>query len=619
MWLELTAPEPIQDELGQAQLPRLILEVLEEGWEAPAPAGAELPPEEHGGPGLLDVRVLTHPAGAVIGLAVDTEVLDIALTVGTSLGRHLAGSASALRGWVIEEVRAERRRAPEPSGDWLPSLDDGSPRFAVAQHLPDALQDLAARYLLAAAVRDLHDPTGRTGYTRDAVRADDLVAAAAIEDVWCMRIVRELGPLLVAAGRREARSGRRRPLTAHGGGDPDLAAALLDLVRAEIDRPATGHDEDGPRGGALLERFVDDHGLRYGPGGGDDLDPAVEERLGQQRWRTLLWAGLRVLTTLAADLTQHVRTPWLWLAELAGPEVDPVVGELAGRDGTRLTLSDWDDREQLRSAARAHVLVRAALLHPRLLDEAGSNGLDLLLSDADVVGGPLHQLVAHVLLSLDADVVADAPAADAALPDGAVAAIVAALRSIELDDVPHDADPFDDLYVAIANLLPGDDRLDAAVNGGVLKWLAAAAGEDAPVIARQLFTSPGEIACVMLSGFDVEDDDERRQRTYVLAEAAAVDPELVAGLAADSPALGSQDPRDEPAFRNEVDLWRRRLAEVVEHLDEARLPEPAAVLLRDFDDAAAMTTAEAAETTLRAVSVVSVATGDRDLPARVLR
>lgn len=73
------------------------------------------------------MRVLSCAGGAMIGLAVDTDVLEIATTIGASLGRHLADAAPALLGWTTESLRAVKLTAPDANGDWLPPLHDDGP------------------------------------------------------------------------------------------------------------------------------------------------------------------------------------------------------------------------------------------------------------------------------------------------------------------------------------------------------------------------------------------------------------------------------------------------------------------------------------------------------------
>ncbi|MGW3964231.1 hypothetical protein ACWED2_30755 [Amycolatopsis sp. NPDC005003] len=271
VWLEMTAPEPITDAAAAAQLPGLIVELLETGWEVPAvpwlddeddnPAVTE--DDAAAGPGLLDMRVLGYRDGAMIGLAIDTDILEIATTIGASLGRHLADAAPAPLGWTTESLRATKLTAPDPDGDWLPPLREDGPRFPVAEHLRHDLLEMAAQFLIAGAVRDLHDPTGESRHTPEAVDAADLVAGAVTQHPWGREVAGELGTLLIAAGRHEATSGARLPLTGHGGGDTTLAQQLLEAVRAEIDQQAIDYDDDRMRGHVLVEDFMEHHDLQW--------------------------------------------------------------------------------------------------------------------------------------------------------------------------------------------------------------------------------------------------------------------------------------------------------------------------------------------------------------------
>lgn len=94
VWLELSAPEPVSDAAAAAQLPDLIVELLKAGWDVPMVPSLDdeddppaLDEDEGTGPDLLDMRVLGYPDGAMIGLVVDTDILEVATTIGASLGR----------------------------------------------------------------------------------------------------------------------------------------------------------------------------------------------------------------------------------------------------------------------------------------------------------------------------------------------------------------------------------------------------------------------------------------------------------------------------------------------------------------------------------------------------
>ncbi|MGW5739971.1 hypothetical protein [Amycolatopsis sp. NPDC003861] len=418
----MTAPEPITDAAAAAQLPELIVELLSTGWDVPAVpwlddededeepdiADGDSTEDQHdAGPGLLDMRVLGYRDGAMIGLALDTDILEVATTIGASLGRHLADAAPALLGWTTESLRAVKLTAPDADGDWLPSLREDGPRFSVAEHLRHDLLEMAAQFLIAGAVRDLHDPTGESRYTPEAVDAADLVAGAVTQHPWGREVAGELGTLLIAAGRHEAASGTRRPLTGHGGGDSALAQQLLDTVRSEIDQPAIDRDDDRMRGHVLVENFMEHHDLQWNRRTGD-LDEDTAERRSRDQLRALLWAGLRVLATLTHDLTDNAPSPWLWLADLECDDLSSAVGMFAELDDERLTVAADDDDEELATAAEAHVLVRAALLHPDLLDDGASDEVWSALSNTEVTVGPLHHVIHDALIILGADAVAKA-------------------------------------------------------------------------------------------------------------------------------------------------------------------------------------------------------------------
>jgi hypothetical protein len=645
VWLEMTAPEPINDAAAAAQLPGLIADLLETGWEVPAvpwlddedDTPAVTDDDTVDGPGLLDMRVVGYREGAMISLAVDTDVLEIATTIGASLGRHLANAAPALLGWTTESLRAVKLTAPDTDGDWLPPLREDGPRFPVAEHLRHDLLEMAAQFLIAGAVRDLHDPTGESRHTPEAVDAADLVAGAVTQHPWGREIAGELGTVLIAAGRHEATaSGTRRALTGHGGGDTSLAQQLLEAVRGEIDHPAIDYDDDQMRGHVLVENFMEHHQLQWNRRS-DDLDD--DERHSREQLQALLWAGLRVLATLTHDLTDHTPSPWLWLANLESDDLSPAVGVFAELDDERLTVAAEDDDEKLADAAEAHVLVRAALLHPELLDNAAFNEPGSPLSDTAVTAGPLHHVTHDALIILGADAIQTA-AGTAHLAKTA-ALVLPPLRAIEAlrdDDADPDADPYNDLHAALEQLLPtsgnASRRIRQARSLLSLITAAATATPGTPArVARELFIDPAATACVLLS----TDDDNRtaqRLRTSILSTAAALDPAIAGSLAADLPALRSTDPRDEPALRNQVGTWWSRTLQVFRHQPELLseqppCPGPGAALLKSATAGEGMggpsgtleslPTAHAALAVAQAISAISLALDDSDIPAEIFR
>src|SRR5207248_8500491 len=121
-----------------------------------------------------------------------------------------------------------------------------------------------------------------------------------------------------------------------------------------------------------------------------------------------------------------------------------------------------------------------------------------------------------------------------------------------------------------------------------------------------------------------------RLRTYILVAAAALDPAIAGSFAADLPALRSDDPRDEPALRNEINTWWSRTRQILrrqpELLREQPLcPSPGAALLRtttteDVEQSGTldnMPTAQAAIAVAQAISAISLAIEDPQFPAEI--
>jgi len=226
-------------------------------------------------------------------------------------------------------------------------------------------------------------------------------------------------------------------------------------------------------------------------------------------------------------------------------EESPVVGWLAEQDDEELELSDEDEHSQIAAAARAHLLVRVALLHRWLLDPAvpehGRVGMD------DIDSDPLHHLYADAVLDLGVEAV------EAALPSAVGDALLPALRAVEAEA----DDAIDDLYQVLESLLTDDNVLPA------LGFLADVAGTAGPSkvaqTTRLLLNRPAELACVMVDRDDQDVDAVLRR--FLVALSCAVSVEFAAELAAELPELTSADPRDEPALRHEAITWLGRIIE----------------------------------------------------------
>jgi hypothetical protein len=624
VWIEVSDPDPgTADEVAQAQRPELIMELIQAGWETPV-SDDEF--EDNGEVrDVVDARVLTHPDGAFVGIAVSTGRFEVATEAGMSLAHHLA-STPALFGWTVDSLRVEKLEAPQPSGSWLPELNDDAPRWPVATYLPREFQEMSAQYLIAAAVRHIADPTGKAERAADAT---DLIAGAIREHPWDREIIGTLGALLVAACRREAAAGTRHQLIARGDGDPELAEALLLAIRNDFDSPSTDYDDDDRmRGHVLIEEFRSIHGLRDDES--TDVEPSEERR--HDQLRALLWAGFRVLATFGKDTLEHARSPWLWLAGLDSDAIDPLVNELAERDSDDLEESDEETETELATAADALLVVRMALLHPEILEQQHPE-FHSTLSDTEMTTGPLHHVVFYAFMAFGAapvQAVAASPNAEAAQ------LLLPVLQAIDAEE----SDALDGLYGVVNELLPqpgampDECRRKTTATLSFLTAIAAEAGQTrTDEVAGELFRYPVEMACVIVYSSD-DSNVVRTLQVRVLAAAAAIDTAVAGRLAGELRALKSNDPRDEPALRAEALRWWADTVQIAQRLqaDEdfdlttVGCPEPGAGLLatvtkpdRAVDSAlASMPTETVVVAVTQAVSALSILLKSPELAYEVL-
>lgn len=621
VWIEVSDPDPgTADEVAQAQRPELIMELIQAGWETP---GIDDDREDDEVRDVVDARVLTHPDGAFIGIAVAAERFEVATDAGMSLAHHLAGTP-ALFGWTLDSLRVDKLEAPQPSGSWLPDLADDSPRWPVATYLPREFQEMSAQYLIAAAVRHVNDPTGKAERSADAA---DLIAGVIREHPWEREVVGTLGALLVAACRHEAATGTRHQLVARGDGDSELAEALLRAVRNDFDSPSTGYDDDEMRGHVLIEEFRAAHGLRDG----ESVDAEDSEERRRDQVRALLWAGFRVLATLSKGTLEHARSPWLWLASLDSDAIDSLVDDLAERDIDDLEETDEEAETELATAADAHLFVRMALHHPDLLEQQPE--ILSTLNDVEMTAGPLHHVVFYALMAFGA---APVQAAADSLEAEAIQLLLPVLQAIDANE----DDALDGLYSAVDELLPGLDstpdesRTQAAATLRLLTTIAAAAGHArTDEVARELFRYPVEMACVIVHG-DNDAAVVRALQVHILAAAAAIDTTVAGQLAGELRALTSNDPRDEPALRADALRWWADTVQVAqrlqvdEHFDLTAVvcPEPGAALLKTVTKSggetiahlADMPTATTVVAIVQAVSALSIALESPELAYELL-
>ncbi|ABW12229.1 hypothetical protein Franean1_2806 [Parafrankia sp. EAN1pec] len=564
VWVNLESADP--DERAKSaddSVPELIGNLLEDGWEVLVRRvasdedddveNAVSPPE------LLDVQILGYPRGAYVGLIVDTGDLHVATAVGVGLGKHLTDAAPVLMGWTTRSLRVEE----VPDGRrFVPPERDAAvfrPRFPLAQYLPSDLQELCAQFLIAGAIRGINNPTEGRPETIDAA---DVVAATVTESPWRGKIPGALGALLVAAARYEAAYGASRPLTGRGEGDAAVAEALLATVRADRESPTTEYDDDDHmRGYVLLHHFAEELELdwtRVDP----DLERDASDARNDERLRTVLWASLRALATMTQDFPPTVRTPWLWLSHLDPEDVDPIADALAERDEERVEQSDEDTSEAVYYAARAHLLIRVSLLHPDLIESDAVR--ELVSSMGSHAGGadPLIHLLFHVMHALSAEnlrAVAHSP--EDSDQGRAAARLAAAVQTF--DDGKPDA--MDGIFQVLEELwaqpAEASNQAPRVLLVVVCRAAASAGSGAARDIADELFSMPSELACVIVGDRGIDGSIRR----HVLAEACLIDPLVAADVATSFPELASDDPRAEPALRNEFQSWWASAATAAKH------------------------------------------------------
>ncbi|GAA1596018.1 hypothetical protein GCM10009678_92550 [Actinomadura kijaniata] len=501
---------------------------------------------------VLDYQVLGHSGGARVRVVLDVEDVERAWLAAATLTGYLTTWSPGLvdrtvSGMSITAVTGAR----DGDADWLPPPEEGLPvgRRPLAALLDDQALPLAAHYLLAGAVRTLWNPVLRS--SQPVVAPEDVVAGAA-EHPWDRELVDVLGPLLIAAARREPAEARGGPLVARGGGSPELARDLLHRAR----QAAARTDDDLVAGRDLMEAFTADHHLDWQETAGRGPDARGWNAV--RRQRELLWAGLRALATLAQSRS-HVPGPWSLLAELV--DEDDLVALLAAREVAIIEFSTAEDLADTRNAAAAHAAVWLALRRGRLLDAPeGRRLVEGLVEGIDqfryVVNSALVELGAAPLAAALREAPVPAPVADA-LTDFA-----RALAETEID-VPSGVDAFGDMLGMLEEALRPGEGLPDRVRG-VLEVLGRAAAlaaleEVDPEFAR----GPEELAAGLLaeaadsaSLFLVEEDDaDEAVRMRALAAVARVSAEAAGAMAADLPDLDGDDPRLEPVARDRARRW----------------------------------------------------------------
>jgi hypothetical protein len=568
---EITISGPHFEESEASQVTDAVAAAVEAGWQAPIAAtsadddDSEAAEDDSGS--VLDYRVLGYPGGAIIIVVLEGGDLEQAVLAVSALARHLTTWSPGLLEYSVNKVSISKLDKPYDADNWLPPFADEepAPRWPLAELFGGELQSLAAAYLLARAVRSLWDPAASSRPTTD---AQDVVAGA-IEHPWGRELVSALGPLLISAARLESDPDRDAKLVLHGAGDPELARDLLRRAQETGRESATdGWTDDRMRGYVLVERFMEDHDLRWNrvpPG----LPRDQADRRSNQQLRELLWAGLRVLATLAHPVA-HVSGPWQLLSEL---EDDEVVSILAEAEDERIEAAIDQDRDEIQGAAVAHALVWLAIIRPELLDtDEGGRLVEVGAHDVSA----LHQVIYHTLLMAGTGPVQEA-VADQRVPSATRSPMTEFVRALAVtdrcdddhqdDDYDDAVDAYEDMHHSLEAALAEGRDLTARVRGTLLVTGFSAALTPTDVnpqrgvtgyistpreLAAELLTSPAEYAAIILSE---ESDEENIVRLNALALVARIDPAAAGEMAADFPDLAGEDPRMEPAAHSRALRW----------------------------------------------------------------
>ena len=550
---------------------------------------------------VLDHRILGYPGGGfvLVVLGGDGLTFEEAALAAATLGRHLTSWSPGLMACSVDSVKVSPLDSPYDGEDWLPPIADTpeetTPSFSLVEHMGRDLHSLAAKYLLAGAVRSLWSPGQRVNNGSWLIAREVVLGAA--QHPWGRELTSALGTLLIKAARYEDESGGDAPLVVTESGSVELAADLLERARATVDEDDDWDDDDDDlpgdqfRGHELLEAFTTAHDLQWDRYPDGESEAEADKRSDRQL-RQLLWAGLNVLATLCAS-ARAVTNPWMLLTEL---DHDPAIALMAGRESARIEDAREGDAENLRDAGYACALTWLAIRRPDVIDQPrGDEILEAVAETGDEGASAFRMLIGALFLMIGPEPIRaaleelDVPGTTGqALEDFLRAQDVTSSDDADLDER---GDAYDDMNRALDNAFEAAEDELAAVHlvTTLLHRAAELTGTEvnprrgekghissAAELSAELLKNAAMHAALMLSQ---DYDEDSALRLYALGLTAWADPSAAGTLASELPDLTCADPRTEPAARRRALQWVADAHDVAITPGEPALATGAAVTL----------------------------------------
>jgi hypothetical protein len=526
---------------------------------------------------VLDHRILGYPGGGfvLVVLGGDGLTFEEAALAAATLGRHLTSWSPGLMACSVDSVKVSPLESPYDGEDWLPPIadtpEDTTPSFPLVEHMDSDLQSLAAKYLLAGAVRSLWSPGQRVN-NRSWLIAREVVLGAA-QHPWGRELTSALGTLLIKAARYEEESGGNAPLAMTQSGSMELAADLLERARASVDEDDNWDDDDYDlpsdefQGHELIESFTAAHDLQWDQYPDGEPQPEADKRSDRQL-RQLLWAGLNALSTLCAS-SRAVTNPWMLLTTL---DDDPAIALMSRTESARIEDARESDAESLRDAGYACALAWLAIRRPDVIDRPrGGEIVEAVAQARDDGASPFRMLTGALYLMIGPEPIR-AALAELDVPVTTGQELEDFLRAQDVtcsDEADGDerGDAYDDMNRALDNAFEAEEDPSAAIRLFTALLHRAAEltstevnprrGEKGHIssaadLSTELLKNAAMHATLMLSQ---DDDEDSALRLYALGLTAWADPNAAGTLASELPDLTGPDPRTAPAARRRALQW----------------------------------------------------------------